>query len=50
MKTPSKKSKDYIKNSLSEKEIEDASKRFYKHKGPYLTMDWLMFSANIHYL
>lgn len=35
-----------MKNSLSQKEIEDASKRFCEHKGPYLTIDQVMFSAN----
>ena len=38
MKTSSKKSKEYIKNSLSEKEINDASKAFSEHKGPFLSI------------
>lgn len=42
MKTSSKtfdKSKVYIKNSLSEEEMDDASKRFCEHEGPYLTLE-----------
>jgi hypothetical protein len=37
MKTSSKTSKEYIKNSLSEKEI-DAAKAFSEHKGPFLNI------------
>jgi len=35
-----------MKNSLSQKETEDASKRFCEHKGPYLTIDKIMLSGN----
>lgn len=35
-----------MKNSLSQKEIEDASKRFCEHKGPYLSIDQIIFSAS----
>lgn len=38
MKTSSKTSKEYIKNSLSEKEIDAASKAFSEHKGPFLNI------------
>lgn len=42
MKTSSKsfdKSKTYIKNGLSDQEMEEASEVFLSHKGPYLTLD-----------
>ncbi|WP_221389534.1 hypothetical protein [Dyadobacter sp. NIV53] len=38
MKTSSKTSKAYIKNALSEKEIDAASKAFSEHKGPFLNL------------
>ena len=42
MKTSSKKSKEYIKNYLSEKEINDASKAFSEYKGPFLNISEIL--------
>lgn len=38
MKTSSKTPKAYIKNALSEKEIDAASKTFSENKGPFLNL------------
>ncbi|WP_439555116.1 hypothetical protein [Dyadobacter sp.] len=38
MKTSSQTFRGYIKKSLSEKEMDEASKDFFKHKGPFLSL------------